>query len=161
MKREHMTVWSPAVRATDHMQRHRRLPLAALVFVLLACCTPGERVSSARMIDVDLKDFAIHASEAVVPAGSVELNVYNAGPATHEFVVVRTDLPADQLPIASDGLSVDEEELNTAGEISDVPIWGTDTIELHLAPGHYVFFCNLDGHYLGGMHLGVAVTTSA
>jgi uncharacterized cupredoxin-like copper-binding protein len=156
-----MTVWSPAVRATDQLERHRRLPLAALAFVLLACCTPGERASSARTIDVNLKDFAIHASEAVVPAGSVELNVYNAGPATHEFVVVRTDLPADQLPIASDGLSVDEEELNTAGEISDVPIWGTDTIELHLAPGHYVFFCNLDGHYLGGMHLGVAVTTSA
>jgi uncharacterized cupredoxin-like copper-binding protein len=149
------------VRATEHLQHHRRLPLAALAFVLLACCTPGERASSASTIDVRLKDFAIHATESVVPAGSVELNVYNAGPATHEFVVVRTDLPANQLPIASDGLSVDEEELNRAGEISDVPIWGTDTIELHLAAGHYVFFCNLDGHYLGGMHLGVAVTADA
>lgn len=156
-----MTVWSPAGRATEHLQHHRRLPLAALAFVLLACCTPGERASSASTIDVRLKDFAIHATESVVPAGSVELNVYNAGPATHEFVVVRTDLPANQLPIASDGLSVDEEELNRAGEISDVPIWGTDTIELHLAAGHYVFFCNLDGHYLGGMHLGVAVTADA
>jgi uncharacterized cupredoxin-like copper-binding protein len=156
-----MTVWSPAVRATDHLQPHRRLPLAALAFVLLACCTSGERASSASTIDVRLKDFEIRASEAVVPAGGVELNVYNAGPATHEFVVVRTDLPADQLPIASDGLTVDEEELNPAGEISDVPIWGTDTIELNLAPGHYVFFCNLDGHYLGGMHVGLAVTADA
>jgi uncharacterized cupredoxin-like copper-binding protein len=154
-------VWSPAVRAIEHLQRHRRLPLAALFFVLLACCSPGERVSSASTVDVRLKDFAIHASEAVVPAGSVELNVYNAGPATHEFVVVRTDLPADQLPIASDGLTVDEEALNPTGEISDMPIWGTHTIELHLAPGHYVFFCNLDGHYLGGMHVGLAVSPDA
>jgi uncharacterized cupredoxin-like copper-binding protein len=156
-----MTVWSPAVRATDYLQRHRRLPLAALAFVLLACCTPGERASSASTVEVRLKDFAIHASKAIMPAGSVELNVYNAGPATHEFVIVRTDLRADQLPIASDGLSVDEDQLDPAGEISDVPLWGTDRIELHLAPGHYVFFCNLDGHYLGGMHLGVAVTADA
>jgi uncharacterized cupredoxin-like copper-binding protein len=156
-----MTVWSPAVSATEHLQRHRRLPLAALVFVLLACCTAGERTSSASTVDVRLKDFAIQASEAVVQPGTVDLNVYNAGPATHEFVVVRTDLPADQLPIGSDGLSVDEEELNPTGEISDVPIWGTGSIELHLAPGHYVFFCNLDGHYLGGMHAGLAVTADA
>jgi uncharacterized cupredoxin-like copper-binding protein len=149
------------VRTIEYPQRHRRLSLAGLVFVLLACCTAGERTSSASTVDVRLKDFAIHTSEAVMPAGAVDLNVYNAGPATHEFVVVRTDLPADQLPLASDGLSVDEEELNPTGEISDVPIWGTDTIELHLAPGHYVFFCNLDGHYLGGMHAGLAVTADA
>jgi uncharacterized cupredoxin-like copper-binding protein len=26
-----------------------------------------------------------------------------------------------------------------------------------LAPGHYVLFCNLEGHYLGGMNVSLEV----
>ena len=31
------------------------------------------------------------------------------------------------------------------------------TLVLHLAPGHYVLYCNLEGHYLGGMYAALTV----
>jgi uncharacterized cupredoxin-like copper-binding protein len=103
------------------------------------------------------KDFAITA-QPTVAAGDVTFNVTNDGPATHEFVVVRTDLASDELPIASDGLSVDEDTLQGVGEISQVDFGTTESATLSLAPGHYVFFCNIEGHYLGGMHTELEVT---
>lgn len=112
-------------------------------------------------MSVTLKDFSIRTSTPTVDAGLVAFDVYNTGPATHEFVVVRTDLPDDQLPIAADGLSVDEDALADVGEISEVNIWTSHTLDLRLSPGRYVFFCNLDGHYLGGMHVSLVVSADA
>jgi uncharacterized cupredoxin-like copper-binding protein len=109
-------------------------------------------------VDVTLKDFSIRTSTPSVDAGQLAFDVYNRGPATHEFVVIRTDLPDDQLPIAADGLSVDEDALAGVGEISEVNIWTRQTLDLRLAPGRYVFFCNLDGHYLGGMRVTFVVS---
>jgi len=88
----------------------------------------------------------------------VDLHVRNLAPATHEFVIVRSDLPSDALPIGPDGLSVDEEELTPIGELPQVDTEETDPLSVNLAPGRYVFFCNLEGHYLGGMHAVLEVT---
>lgn len=119
---------------------------------MLSSCSGTGGTSSGPSVGVTLKDFAISTSTSAVDAGRIEFNIYNRGPATHEFVVVRTDLPGDQLPTAADGLSVDEEALAGVGEISEVDVWTHYTLDLRLSPGRYVFFCNLDGHYLGGMN---------
>ena len=129
----------------------------AVAFIVLSSCSGAGSTSPGPSVSVTLKDFSIRTSPAVV-AGRVALNVYNQGPATHEFVVVRTDLPDDQLPIGADGLSVDEDALAGVGEISEVNIWTSRTLDLHLSPGRYVFFCNLEGHYLGGMHATLVVS---
>jgi uncharacterized cupredoxin-like copper-binding protein len=144
----------------SEVQPHRRRrPLAwAAAFVVLASCSGAGETPSGPVVDVTLKDFSIHASTPSVKAGPVVLNVYNQGPATHEFVVVRTDLPADRLPIAADGLSVDEDVLARVGEISEVNISTSEALDLRLSPGRYVFFCNLEGHYLGGMRLALVVS---
>jgi uncharacterized cupredoxin-like copper-binding protein len=112
-------------------------------------------------VSVTLRDFSIRASTSTVAAGTVVFNIENRGPATHEFVVVRTDLPHDRLPTAADGLSVDEDALTGIGEISEVDIWTSYTLQLRLAPGQYVFFCNLEGHYLGGMSGTLVVSDDA
>jgi uncharacterized cupredoxin-like copper-binding protein len=104
------------------------------------------------MVDITLHDFKIDSSTSVSSNTDVVFRVQNRAPATHEFVIVRSDLPADQLTLASDGLSVDEELLRPAGEIGQVDSGTTETLAVHLPPGRYVFFCNLEGHYLGGMH---------
>jgi uncharacterized cupredoxin-like copper-binding protein len=108
-----------------------------------------------------LRDFRIDASTSSVAGSDIVFRIHNAAPATHEFVVVPTDLPSGALPLAPDGLSVNEEAFDTAGEISEVPAGATTALELHLAPGRYVFFCNLEGHYLGGMHGSLQVTSAA
>jgi len=124
--------------------------------MLLVACT--EQGPQGTPVDVTLKDFHIETAEQTVAAGNVVFQVRNDAPMTHEFVVVRTDLPDDQLPIGSDGLSVNEEWLSAMGELDDVPASESRSLTLDLAPGRYVFFCNLEGHYLGGMHAVLEVT---
>ena len=143
------------------IQPYRRLRgrfLWAAAFIMLSSCSGSAPTSSGPTVSVTLKDFSIRTSTSTVDVGRVALNVYNRGPATHEFVVVRTDLPDDQLPIGPDGLSVDEDALTGVGEISEVNVWTSDTLDVRLSPGRYVFFCNLDGHYLGGMRATLVVS---
>jgi uncharacterized cupredoxin-like copper-binding protein len=136
-----------------------RLCLAVGVFALLtpaACSTAAQ--PKGQVVDITLKDFHIDNGTAFVTGGDVVMQVHNEAPATHEFVVVRTNLPADGLPLGPDGLSVNEDWLDRVGELNEVPAWTVGTLPLHLAPGRYVFFCNLDGHYLGGMHAVLEVS---
>jgi uncharacterized cupredoxin-like copper-binding protein len=133
-----------------------RLPwptvLGAVLLLLAQGCTRTPDVASGHPVDLTLHDFRISATTTQVAEGSILFHVRNAAPATHEFLVVRTDLPADGLPLGPDGLRVDEEALHSVGEISQVDAGTTGSLALRLPPGRYVFFCNLDGHYLGGMH---------
>jgi uncharacterized cupredoxin-like copper-binding protein len=136
-----------------------RLCLAIGVFALLtsaACSTAAQ--PKGQVVDITLKDFHIDNGTASVTGGDVVMQVHNEAPATHEFVVVRTNLPADGLPLGPDGLSVNEDWLDRVGELNEVPAGTVGTLPLHLAPGRYVFFCNLDGHYLGGMHAVLEVS---
>lgn len=134
----------------------RATPLAVLMPFLLVACT--QKSPAGPSLDVTLHDFHITSAEQTVAAGNVVIQVHNDAPMTHEFVVVRTDLPADRLPIGPDGLSVNEEWLSSMGELDDVPASETRSLPLDLPPGRYVFFCNLEGHYLGGMHAVLEVT---
>jgi uncharacterized cupredoxin-like copper-binding protein len=136
-----------------------RLCLAIGVFALLtpaACSTAAQ--PKGQVVDITLKDFHIDNATASVTGGDVVMQVHNEAPATHEFVVVRTNLPADGLPLGPDGLSVNEDWLDRVGELNEVPAGTVGTLPLHLAPGRYVFFCNLDGHDLGGMHAVLEVS---
>jgi len=144
----------------DRDARNRiRLSLAIGVFALLlpAACSAAPQPKG-QVVDITLSDFHIDSATASVAGGDVVLQVHNGAPATHEFVVVRTNLPADGLPLGPDGLSVNEDWLDAVGELNEVPAGTVGTLPLQLAPGRYVFFCNLDGHYLGGMHAVLEVS---
>jgi uncharacterized cupredoxin-like copper-binding protein len=110
-------------------------------------------------VNVLLEDFKVKKDAADVPAGTVSFRIRNQGPTTHEFIVVRTDRAPDELPLQRDGLTVDEEgpgvELVDEAEALDID--DRQTLVLDLAPGHYVMYCNLEGHYLGGMHAALTV----
>ncbi len=107
-----------------------------------------------------LEDFKIHLSAKEVPAGRVIFGLANDGPTVHELVVARTDRRSDDLVLGKDGLSVAEESrgFRVLGEDESVRLSEQDVLELVLTPGHYVLFCNLEGHYLGGMHTDLQVT---
>jgi uncharacterized cupredoxin-like copper-binding protein len=137
-----------------------RILLTAGAMLLPLCGCAGGPVTphADRAIDVKVKDFKIEPLLPSTVAGSVRLRVRNAGPSTHEFVVIRSALPADQLPIAADGLSVDEDRVAPIGELDEVEAGATDVLTLTLMPGRYVLFCNLEGHYLIGMSASIEVT---
>ena len=46
----------------------------------------------------------------------------------------------------------DAEGLRRIDSIEQVNLHRTEDLTLHLKPGRYVLWCNLEGHYLGGMH---------
>jgi uncharacterized cupredoxin-like copper-binding protein len=131
---------------------------AFLVLGLVGGCTASDPTVAGSVVSVTLHDFRIDSATSVSSDQDVVFQIHNQAPVTHEFVVVRSDLPPDQLAIGSDGLSVDEDQLDPAGEIGEVESGTIQTLALHLSPGNYVFFCNLEGHYLGGMHGGLEVT---
>jgi uncharacterized cupredoxin-like copper-binding protein len=146
-----------------HRRRPSHIRLVAMGIALVAlagACGPA-RKSVGHRVDVSLRDFRIETRAASLPRGAVTFVVHNRAPATHEFVIFRTELPADALPIAADGLSVDEDRVHHVDELDEVPAGTTATLTLQLPPGHYVLICNLEGHYLGGMHHGFTVTPTA
>jgi uncharacterized cupredoxin-like copper-binding protein len=134
----------------------RRLPLlAALCAGAAGACVAfwpgGQAHAGARVVSVTEKDFAIKAPQ-VVQAGTFRLRVHNAGPDTHELLLARVG--AGRLPLRPDGLTVAEDRL---GHGDPVLVEGqergkTEEVTVKLAPGRYVLFCNMAGHYLSGMH---------
>jgi uncharacterized cupredoxin-like copper-binding protein len=107
-------------------------------------------------VSIRERDFSISAPRRL-PAGDIVLRVHNRGPDAHELIVVRS---ADGvLPLRADGLTVDEDRVEraTVGALEPGSPGSTRVLRLHLAPGTYVLFCNMSGHYLGGMRSVVVV----
>ncbi len=125
----------------------------AIVALLLTACGGGTS-NPAGALQVRLEDFKLHLAVATAQSGEVTLHLENDGPSTHEFNVDRTDLAPDQLPLRADGLSVDEASplLKRMGSVEILEAGDKKNITLNLPPGHYVLYCNLEGHYLGSMH---------
>ena len=138
--------------------------LAAAVLVVAAigfAAGPAvaQKTEPSTTVVVKIRDFKYHANRSVVPAGTVTFVVVNAGPSTHEFNVDRTDLPDGSLPLRADGLTVNEDSplVHRIDSIDAVDYQSTASLTLHLTPGRYVLYCNLEGHYLGGMHTSLTV----
>jgi uncharacterized cupredoxin-like copper-binding protein len=103
-------------------------------------------------VGVSLREFAVGATATRAAAGKVTFNVRNTGKVTHEFVVLKTAKPADQL---LKGARADES--GNVGETGDLKTGASKTLTLKLAPGHYALICNLPGHYKAGQHADFTV----
>jgi uncharacterized cupredoxin-like copper-binding protein len=149
----------PAGRRTGWRRAASVLTLGLLAAVAAAGCTRGDAAPQGTRVEVHESDFKLTTSTVLVPAGLVTFRVHNSGPSTHEFNVDRTDVAADALPLRADGLSVNEDSkrLKNVGGADDIRMGATQDLTLNLAPGHYVLYCNLEGHYLGGMYAIVQV----
>jgi uncharacterized cupredoxin-like copper-binding protein len=126
-----------------------------LIMPVLAACGPAK-------VDVALTTYAITPDKSSVNSGQVTFHVHNdATDLTHEFVVFKTDLPADQLPLTSEGI-VDEENsaVDPIDEVEDVAPGESKDLTVTLDPGHYALVCNVDStemHYQHGMHIDFTV----
>lgn len=108
-------------------------------------------------LSFDMGDLFFKPDTATAAAGSVKVSVSNIGATTHEWVLAKTDLDPASLPTLPNG-EVDEEQLDSPGEIPDVAPGASGDTALDLKPGKYVYFCNLPGHYAGGMYGALEVT---
>jgi uncharacterized cupredoxin-like copper-binding protein len=145
--------------------RARRRWAWALALVLAALAVPltvarrQEPTPRGTPVNVVLEDFKVGLDAAVVPAGTVRFQIRGQGPTRHELIVVRTDRAPEKLPLQRDGLTVNEDApgIDLLDEVDGLDIDDRQTLVLRLAPGSYVLYCNLEGHYLGGMHASLAV----
>ena len=144
----------------------RRLALVAIASLLAACSTPAASTGGAGAIDATLKEWQIDLSSTTANAGPITFNITNDGDKEHEFVVRKTDLKADSLPLNADGeVSEDAAELSEVGDPSEAaeiqPGSSDTTLTVNLEPGHYVIFCNLHVedllHYQKGMQVDLTV----
>jgi uncharacterized cupredoxin-like copper-binding protein len=131
----------------------RLLSMSLLAALLLAGCGGPPAVTAT------LTDTAIQVSSATMPAGSITFHITNTSAAElHEFVIIRTDLDADQLPLGADG-NVDEEKLSSPGEKGDIAAGQSGDLTIALPAGRYMFICNQPGHFKAGMHTVFTVTS--
>lgn len=118
--------------------------------------TDGE--TSKGSVGATVKDFAISLDSTNVSAGEVTFNVHNDGPSTHEFVVIKSDLAADALPLNDEGNEVDEDQVEPVGEAEDIASGSDASFSATLDPGAYVVICNITSHYGAGMHTALTVS---
>jgi len=131
---------------------------AAFVALLVAGCSTAHRLAvPARVVDVTERDFAISLSQRQIPAGTVVFRATNHGPDEHELIVAR--VRNRKLPLRSDGLTLSEEELQKSivGTLEPGQPNSVRELRVRLSPGRYVLFCNMYGHFMGGMRADVVV----
>ena len=130
------------------MFRKMSLLLAvSMVGVLLAGC------GGPTTVNISLTTYAITADKVEGPAGDFIFKVTNdATDQKHEFVIVKTDLAADALPLNSEN-NVDEDKLTPVDEVEDIEPGANGELDIKLEAGHYVLLCNTPGHYNQGMHI--------
>jgi len=125
------------------------ITLFVLMTALLVACGPTE-------VDAGLTSYNIALSQDSASSGEITFHVHNdATDLKHEFVIFKTDLAPDQLPLNDEGVvdengqgvtAIDEVELEP-GEAQDLTVT--------LDSGNYVIICNIDSdemHYAHGMH---------
>ena len=119
--------------------------------------TPTGSTGGSGGLDFQMGDFNFDPAQTTVAAGSVKVSVTNIGATPHEWVLAKTDLDPASLPTVASG-DVDEDKLDSPGEIPDVLPRATQSTNLKLTPGKYVYFCNIPGHYGAGMYGALEVT---
>jgi hypothetical protein len=129
----------------------RTFVLFGVCGVLITGCGSASSSPGGSVVRVTERDFQITGPKQV-PAGTVVFRVRNDGPDDHEFIVVR--LGPSPIPLRADGMTVNEEALksSTVGALEPGPPGSVRTVAIDLVPGRYEMFCNMEGHFMGGMH---------
>jgi uncharacterized cupredoxin-like copper-binding protein len=101
--------------------------------------------------DMNMATFKIAPDTQSVKAGLVTFEVTNTSTSIiHEMVVGKVD-PNSLPPYDAANAKVDEESFEALGEVAELDPGKSGSVTLNLEPGSYVLFCNIPGHYMGGM----------
>ena len=131
--------------------------LMAAALLVAACANAAAEAPTGSQVVAQLSDYKITVDVPSVKAGKIKIGVRNLGTMEHSFVVLKTDLAPDKLPV--DGASAKAKEDGKVGEIASIAAGKSAAVTLDLTPGNYVFICNIASHYQLGMHAGFTVDT--
>jgi uncharacterized cupredoxin-like copper-binding protein len=115
--------------------------------------------------EIEVREYVIAPQAARARPGTVIFKVTNTGEMTHQFLVVRSDLPIAQLPRKPLDAGVDEEQIEVVGRIDEIATGESGEVSVPVETGDYVLICNLYAngvsHYLSGMYRLFEVTPTA
>ena len=123
----------------------------------------GDTVGSS-VVNLDLFEYQIVPDLDAVAAGSVTFNASNVGGATHELVIIRTDVAPDALPVIENHVADESaEEIAVIGRIEEFAAQSDASITIDLEAGSYVLICNIvedtgTSHYEEGMHRAFTIS---
>ena len=160
---------APAAEASAGLKQRALLLLAAVTVLALAACQApearprtGTNGGQSPNVVVEVAEWSVRPNPGAVRAGELAFGIRNLGPTQeHELVVLRSNLPADELLMEAGVSQVDEE---ASGRVEGyvaahrLPPNGSTTTTFTLAPGQYVLFCNVPGHYQAGMYGNLTVS---
>lgn len=137
----HVTLWDKGPDSATMDEAHPMGPASA-----------GANLSMAML--------GVKADVSSVPAGKVTFDVTNESKdIVHEMIL--SPMPDDPaaLPYVATDYKVDEDAAGHLGEVSELDPGKGGQLTLDLKPGKYILFCNIPGHFMGGMWTVVTVTS--
>ena len=136
----------------------RLLGLLSVLVLAGVACTQAKAQPGA-VARVHLENFKIGVA-ATLPSGLTHFSIASAGPTMHELNIARTEMASRKLPVASDGTvddTVPHAGFDHLAEAEGIDIGDHASLTVNLTPGHYVMYCNMEGHYMAGMHTDFTV----
>ena len=101
----------------------------------------------------------INLDQRQVSAGTVVFAVENTSKdIIHEMILSPLSKGTTDLPYVKDENRVGEDEAGHLGEVSELDPGGKGALTVDLKPGDYVLYCNIPGHFAGGMWALLTVT---
>ena len=96
---------------------------------------------------------------ATLKAGKTTFNISNFGTVPHELLMFKSPLAAAKYPVDAAG-NIKEEGagVDLFGDGENIDPSGSQARTVDLAPGTYLFVCNIPGHFKHGMFTVVTVT---
>jgi uncharacterized cupredoxin-like copper-binding protein len=128
--------------------------LLGIALTIAACAPASEAIPSDVDVAVHLKDYKVELSVSTVKAGTVRFGIKNEGGMEHEFELLRTDLPFDQLPTTGDAKAKED---GLVKQVKGMGVGKVSLVTADLAAGKYVIICNVAGHYQLGMRAALTV----
>ena len=141
-------------------QRREEAAMKALLLIALAVAVVGIAQGATRATSVKATEVEFHVKLSTTSAksGRTSFVVKNSGHLAHQFLVLKTSLAANKLPLRGTTVNIAKAG-KLIGGIAGVGLkaGATKTLTLTLPAGHYVLFCNLPAHYKSGQYASFIV----
>jgi uncharacterized cupredoxin-like copper-binding protein len=101
----------------------------------------------------------LSVDQPTIKAGETMFMVHNdAVTEEHEMVLVKLESPDATVNVVAGKHRVDEKQLKSMGEVSELKPGADGQLKAKLTAGSYLLLCNIKGHYEAGMHATLTVT---
>ncbi len=113
--------------------------------------------AAANALAISLTEWKVTVTGSI-KAGKTDLTIKDVGVAEHELLVFQSDKAPSAYPTDSAGdIIEDGAGVTLLSDGENIAPGGTQTRSVDLAPGTYLFVCNIPGHFKQGMFAVVTV----